>query len=123
MRLPNALQDLEHQKFGLGDDSLVYVRTVSRTSGLGVAGRVTEVVLNDSNWVALPATALTGRNALAIQNQASVDIKINYDNLEAGYVGIVIPPDGQRFYDITGDIVIYGKSSSGNATIVVEELS
>lgn len=93
------------------------------TSGLEIAGKVTEVALNSATWTALPATALANRNAICIQNPTGIEIKINYDNSVVGYVGVIIGPSGERYYDITDSIVIYAKSASGTPTVNVEELS
>lgn len=93
-------------------------------SGLKNGGAVTEVTLNDSTWTALPGTSLTDRNAIAIQNLSGNEIKINYDNGVSGYVGMTIPDGGERQYDLTDAITIYGKAESGaTPTITVEELS
>lgn len=92
-------------------------------SGLRNAGRVTEVQLNSATWTALPAAALTGRNAIAIQNPTGTEIKINYSSGVVGYVGMVIGAGGERTYDVTDAIPIYAKSASGTPTINVEELS
>jgi hypothetical protein len=71
----------------------------------------------------IPATALANRNAMGIQNTSGVEIKLNYDPLTVGYVGVVMADGIERFYDISDQIVIYGKASVGSATIGVEELS
>jgi hypothetical protein len=94
-----------------------------RTSGLTVGGRVTNVAISDSAWTALPATALPNRNAVGIQNFSGVEIKLNYDNSVPGYDGVIMRDGDQRQYDITDDILIYAKSSSGAATIIVEEIA
>ena len=66
---------------------------------------------------------MTGRNAMAIQNKSGSEIKINYSAV-IGYVGIVIDDAGERQYDITENIIMYGKSESGTTpTIYVEELA
>ena len=92
-------------------------------SGLRSGGRVTEVQLNALTWTALPAAALLGRNALCIQNNSGTEIKINYNPAQAGYVGIVIPNSAERQYDITEEVVIYGKASAGTPTVYVEEIA
>lgn len=126
-QLPCSVDDLELQKFALDENGKVIVKTTAvgtfRPTGLNVAGKITVVTISDSAWAAMPATALSGRNAISIQNQSVVEVKVNYDSGEAGYVGMVIPAGGERFYDITDNIVIYAKSSSGNVDIVVEEIS
>jgi len=94
-----------------------------RLTGLNIAGKITEVTINNTGWTALPATALTDRNALAIQNWSDTEVKINYDNT-VGYVGMIISANGgERQYDITDNIVMYGRSSSGTKTLYIEEIS
>lgn len=129
MALPTALNDREYRKFEeVGGEPAVRVTgqnfsgTFSPT-GLNIAGRMTLVTLNDSTWTALPATPLANRNAISIQNQDTVEIKYNYDNTEPGYVGAKIAPDGERFLEIKDTIIVYAKTQTGTATILVEELS
>lgn len=125
--LPKTIEDREYQKFTCNDDDNVAVRTIGTGeftfSGLGIAGRVTIVSVNDATWTQLPATSLASRNGLSIQNLSGVAIKVNYDNTEPGYVGVVIPDGGERFYNITDAIPIYAKSASGTVDVTIEELS
>ena len=88
-----------------------------------IGGRITEVSVNDSTWTALPTTALASRNALTVQNQSDREIKVNYDNTESGYVGIIIASGGERYYDIADAVTLYAKSESGTVTIAIEELA
>lgn len=123
-----TIRDLEKDKFGLNDDNEVIVRTSAEGeftfSGLKTGGQVTEVTLNDSTWTALPGTSLAGRNAIAIQNPSSDEVRINYDNGISGFIGVIIPAGGERQYDITDGITIYGKSISGTTPVVIiEELA
>lgn len=92
-------------------------------TGLRIAGRISEVELNDTTWTALPLVPLANRNVLCIQNTSGVNIKINYDNAEPAYFGVQIASGIERFYDITESIYIYAKAASGNPKIIVEELS
>ena len=130
MALDPSKNTLEQQKFVECDDGSVAVRTslcggtaAFTPSGLTTAGRVTEVQLNSSSWVALPPSPLLNRNAICIQNASGIEIKINYDNAVATYTGIIVPAGGQRYYDITDSIVIYAKSLSGTPTVTIEEIS
>ena len=92
-------------------------------SGLYIGGRMTEVSINPFTWTPLPATPLALRNALVIQNRSGGDIKINYDPTTSGYVGIVVPDLSERSYDVTENIVLYGKSEFSTVIINVEELA
>lgn len=132
MTIPRTLQTLEVEKFVECPDSSGKVAVRARIcndqifvspSGLSIAGRITEVQLSSSAWTALPATPLADRNSIAIQNVSGVAIKLNYDNTESGYVGVLVPAEAERQYDITDDILIYAKAESGTPTVVIEELS
>lgn len=97
-------------------------------SGLRNGGKVTEVVIDDVTWTALPPTALPDRNAMRIQNRTGFEIKTNYDSfgpLPIGYIGMVISDKGEAYYDITDAIPIYAKAVSGAGTITlfIEEVS
>ena len=95
----------------------------SYPAGLTVAGRVTVVTISNTAWTALPATPLSMRNAISIQNQSGQEVKINYISSIVGYIGMTIPNGGERFYDITQNIVVYAMSSVSSCTLNVEELS
>lgn len=93
-------------------------------SGLSIAGRITEVVLNDTTWTALPAVPLALRNQINIQNNSLSALKVRYDTVPLGYVGIELSSGAERQYAITPSIAIYAKLEPGGAgTITVEELS
>lgn len=92
-------------------------------SGLRIQGRISEVEINDTTWTPLPLVPLIKRNALSIQNTSGSNLKINYNNLEAGYFGVQIATGLERFYDITDEIQIYAKSQSGTIKVIIEELS
>lgn len=92
-------------------------------NGLRVAGRVSVVNLNANTWTALPASPLSQRNAISIQNLSGQPIKVNYSASIGGFVGITIADQSERNYNITDAIILYAKSQSGTAQIIVEELS
>jgi len=125
--LPRTIEGREYTKFDTNVDGETVVRTTATGeftfSGLKTGGKITEVILNTSTWTALPGTALADRNAISIQNRSGIEIKINYDSGVSGYEGVVIPNNGERFYDITDAIVIYAKATTGTPTINIEELA
>lgn len=133
MPLPSTLQDREMQKFDLNGNDEVIVRTAIdgtisgdfTPSGLNISGRVTEVTINDSSWTALPPVPLTNRNAISIQNTSGFNMKVNYDPLLTTYVGVFIPNNNERYYDIKDTIIVYGRLApgSGIGVINVEELA
>lgn len=127
MVLRRTISDREYDKFTLNSEGETAVRGIVEGnfsfSGLRIGGRISEVVLDDINWTALPLTALANRNSISIQNISGLEIKIQYDNTTVGYLGVAIAPGGERFYDLTDAIVIYAKASSGTPTIIVEELA
>jgi hypothetical protein len=125
MALSKDRHTREYESYTLNDSGETAIRTkgegVFKPSGLNVEGKLTQVTLNTSTWTALPPTALTNRNAISIFNESAEDILIQYDNAAA--FGLTIGPDEERQYDITDAIVIYGKSTVGTPTILVEELA
>ena len=131
MVLPKALQDREYEKFDLNEAGEVVVRTTLSgevsgeftPSGLRIAGRVTEVVLSDTAWTALPPVPLNNRNALNIQNYSGTQIKINYDPTITGYVGVIVDDQSMRNMDVKNTILVYAKAEIGNPVVIVEELS
>jgi len=111
------------------DNKLKFLRTVdgrlqtNSNSSLRVAGRVTDIAVTNASWTPLPLVALANRKAINIQNLSGQDIKVNYDNGIAGYVGMTIANGGERSYDMEDGIVIYAKSVSSTVNINVEEIS
>lgn len=96
-----------------------------KVSGLNIAGRVSQVTIDDSSWTPLPALALENRNAIGIQNSSGVEIKLNYDPATIGYIGVKMGIEAERYYDITDAIIIYAKAAPGAGTVsvIIEELS
>jgi len=126
MTLPTALQDREFQKFEDVGPGMTRVRTSAvgtfSPTGLNVGGKITQVTLNDSSWTPLPATALSNRNAISIQNLSGYEMKINYQEAfdgSYGYVGMVLPNGNERYYDIKDSILIYGRLATGSVSGVV----
>ena len=129
MALSPNINDREKAKFCLTDDNETAVRTCGQLTGelvpagIQIAGRITEVSVDEKSWSALPATPLADRKGLQIQNQSDEEIKYNYDSGQAGYVGMIIPSGGSAYIDLANEIVIYAKSISSTVTIAVEEIS
>lgn len=126
-------REREHSKFvespsRTGESAVEVVGNFSgsvTTAGLSIAGKFTEVTIDDTTWTALPSTPLADRNSMSIQNRSGFEIKVNYDNTEVGYKGMVIPINFERFYEIRDTVVIYAKAAPGSGSIVinVEEIS
>lgn len=91
--------------------------------GLNIAGRISIVSIDNLVWTPLPAVPLVKRNAMSIQNISGQNVKIQYDPLTVGWVGVKIAPDSERFYDIQANVIIYVKSETSAVDILVEELS
>lgn len=131
MTLPNHIVDREFQKFEEINGSEVAVRVTGSgftgtfsPSGLTNGGLITEVTINDTTWTALPATPLSDRNALSIQNLSGIEMKVNYSTGVSGYVGMTIPTGSERYYDVKDTVILYGKlASGGSAVVTIEEIS
>ena len=97
----------------------------TRPRGLSKEGLMTSVPLVDTGWTALPATAQTDRNAIGIQNNTGFDIYLNFVNTATGLGDSIIVRDGDfKTYDITDEIILYGRmSTGGSGSVIVEELA
>lgn len=130
MTLPRTISTLEVSKFCETTGGEVAVRVCQPDasdiiiSGLTIAGKITEVTIDDSTWTNVTPTPIASRNTLSIQNQSAFEIKINYNPLTVGYVGTKISVDGERHY-LNRSIPIYAKAESGAGTIIIliEELA
>jgi len=129
MPLRDNINSREYDKFCLTNSGLTAVRTCpeggdTQISGLTKEGKITEVTLSSSGWTPLPATPLTDRNAISIQNLSGIEIKVQFvSGSTGGYVGVVVADGSERFYNITESIIIYGRATSGTPTVVVEEVA
>jgi hypothetical protein len=125
MTLPENINNLEKLKFCDDGYGNVAVRTIANiTIGtVNTSGKITAVNIDNTTWTPIPTTPLSGRKSICIQNLSGQNIKIQYDPLTIGYVGILIPDTMQRMYDIGANIILYAKSETGSAVIITEELS
>jgi len=132
---------LEQQKFrecptdsGLPVVAVLHCGPIdTNQSGLNDGGTVTEVTLSSAAWVALQRSGstnptgsgpLTNRNAICIQNLSGQAILINYVNGAGVTIGIRIADGGQRYYDISDAVIIYGRATqAGSPKVIVEEIA
>jgi len=103
--------------------------TISGTfSSSGLAGPAlhSQVTVTDAGWVALPATALTDRQQLNIQNNSDYDIRVRHTNSGA-YTdpAMTIISGGERFYSIQDSLVLYARAEpgAGSVTVDIEEIA
>jgi len=119
----------ETKILGGGDVSLTgEISGEFRPAGLTVGGLVTEVVIDDAMWYPLPPSPLANRNAISVQNQnltaTGLECKLNYSAAVVGYVGPIVYAQGERFYSITDNIILYAKAKTGQTfTLTIEELA
>lgn len=111
------------QKDDLQLDDRGRLITTATASGLSTAGKITEITINSTGWTTLPTTALTSRNGIGIQNPNGVEIKLNFDNAEPGYIGWRISPNGETFLDIKDSVIIYAKAAAGTPTLTLMEVA
>lgn len=127
MALSCSVEDREFNKFTEDSNGDTCVRTCGEfdavPAGLNTAGKITEITLASGSWTALPATALVGRNGVGVQNPTGIEIKLNYDSGEAGFIGWSVKPNGEFFIDIKDGVTIYAKAASGAPTVTVMEVA
>jgi hypothetical protein len=92
-------------------------------SGLTIGGLITRVTINNTGWTALPATPLTDRNTIAVQNKSVGEIYINFDNSAAVADSWLVTAGGSVSYGITESIVLYARSAAASADVIVKELA
>lgn len=133
MALPRDQRDREYLNFTDNGDGTTsrFVKIIDalvgsfKPSGLNIGGLHTKVTITDSGWTALPASALSQRNQINIQNFSGFEIKVNFSSGIVGYEGMRIPSNTERFYQITDSIVIYARAEAGagSVDIDVEEIA
>lgn len=93
-------------------------------SGLSIAGLITYVMIDDTQWWPLPPTAQANRNSVAVQNLSGQSILMNYDPLKPLNEGWTIYNNGEFSLDVTNSIPIYATATApGTITLVIMELS
>lgn len=134
MTIPNNRGDLELAKFGESTDGKTAVRIIGdlsgefSSSGLKVAMRVTTMNVT-STATPIPATALTGRNSIAIENFSNETIYVNQtalvtaDRALGTTAGHEIPAGNGFNLDITDDIILHAIVATGPALVKVTELA
>ena len=81
-----------------------------------------EIPINATGWTDLTAS-FTDPIVVSIQNKSVIQVKVNGDNTEPGYKGMVIEADEERNYnDLASGFQIYAKASSGTPTLFVEAI-
>lgn len=119
------LTDREFEKFVETPDGKTAVRTNSVPNGLNLSGRITEVSLDDSAWVPLPATPLANRASILVQNKSGNGNVVlwQYDNGAGATVGVQIVDGEAKTADIGPAIIVYGRMLSGAGLVAIDEVS
>lgn len=91
-------------------------------SGLTTEGKITHLSVGTS-WTALPATPLSGRNAIEIVNRGAATIFIEFDNAVATGNGRPLGAGQSYFIDITDDILVYASTASGSVSVTTVEVA
>ena len=122
-----TLDDLEKAAFALDSNDEICKKVcdpdlLDATQGANTAGIVTEIVIDNTSWTALPTTPLVNRDGLGIQNPNNQEIKLNFAT-PAGYIGWAIAKQGETFLDLKDTVTIYAKSNTSSITIVIMEMT
>lgn len=93
-------------------------------SGLRNGGKITLTTINDSSWTPILVAAEALTNQINVQNFTGSEVKVNHDfygPLPAGYEGMRIPSNTERFYQVNGAFRMpYVKAEPGAGTVVIE---
>lgn len=94
-------------------------------TGLSTGGRITELALTDASWTAVPASALTDRNSIAVQNISGNGGTVlwNYSNAAPLTEGWRIEDGGFKSVAVRDGITIYAKMLSGSGTVAIDEVA
>ena len=132
MSLPDGVRQREYNKFVLDGENKTAVNTVVSSgtisgsfspSGLNVALKVTTLTVGDTA-TALPATALTSRNSISIQNKSTTqivyigDVNVTADTVVGTTSGYELLPGSFFNVDVTPNITIYGRCESGQSALL-----
>lgn len=87
---------------------------------LAGGGLITEVTVNEFTWTKV--NSLAGRQAIAFQNRSGAQMKFNFLDLGAPYVGVVLDDADERSEDTAIDYYFKSAPGSGSVVLIVEEL-
>lgn len=96
---------------------------ILQIQGVSIQGRIQQLTVTDAAWVAAPLVPLTDRNSLIVQNNSNRVLLWNYTNNPAVTIGFQIPANGFREIVISDNVQVYLRTTSGTATVIVEELA
>lgn len=118
---PGDKSEYQLRMLGLGSFSL---------TGLKTAGRITEVIVDDTGWVPLPATLdiLANTNSVEVQNNSGNGNTLLLNFVSGALIGNAtigrrVVDGGFKNYAIQPGIVIYGRMQVGTGLVTVEQLS
>lgn len=95
-----------------------------QVSGLSIAGKITYVTIDNTQWWALPPVAQAMRNSVAIQNKSGTDILIGFDPIGSLSIGWLVYNQGEFSIDVTNSIPIYATAiTPGTFNLTIMELS
>jgi len=102
--------------------------TFSPTGG-GSIGETAQLAITNTGWTLVPANALDSIVSLNIQNNTGQDVKLNFDNTEPGYEGILLSDSQERIYTLFPKTIanvtfqVYAKSSTSAVTLDYEVIA
>lgn len=126
MTLPSNYNDRVGQSFldaGTGKTAqrVVLSGAGSETPSAGVFTLVSSV--GSAAWVALPTTNQTNRVTMAIQNQGSVDCKLNFVNTVGVTDGWNLAAGAEFFIDLAAGTTIYARTATSTTNLGVIEVA
>ena len=84
---------------------------------------VTETVMNvpSGSWVALPATAMSGRALVEVHNKGETKLYFSFDNTISHRDRAAIGSGSFRIFPIQDNLILYGRSHAGGTKAIIVE--
>ena len=81
----------------------------------------TKVDVGTGAWVALPTTALAGRNLIEVFNRGENDLYLTFDNTKPVKECIAIARNTTRAFPVQDNLTLFGRGRQGGNRVVVTE--
>ncbi len=81
----------------------------------------TKVDVGTGAWVALPITALAGRNLIEVFNRGENDLYLTFDNTKPVKECQAIARNTQKGFPVQANLTLFGRGRQGGVRVIVTE--